>query len=542
YIFDEKIYRFKFINEGALRNIGYSLEQMKQMTPLDIKPEFTIVSFKNTIEPLVKNKVSMLVFETNHQRANGSVYPVEVHLQLINRENERVFLAVINDITNRKKSEEEIKIRDELLHLTGEMAKVGGWEFDAITLQGTWTEEVARIHDLDPSQKTNVELGISFYVKDSRLKIENAIKEAIESARPYDLELEMVTAKGMQKTVRTMGIPIIEDGKVIKIRGIFQDITERKLAEIKIRENESRLEQAQNIAHIGNWEIVLGENVMWASREAFRIYGLEEMYPYITLQIAQQIPLEEYRPIMDSALDSLIKTGEKYDLEFQIRRVNDGAVRDIHSLANLEFNAEGQPVKAVGVIQDITEQNRAKQDLRKSETRFRTFFNHAAVGVALIESKTGRYLDINQRYCDFLGYTREEMLNTSFQDVTIKEDVQENIDYVNLFLEGRINEFKIEKRYYRKVGTIVWGELTASPLWSVEEVPSDYLHIAIVQDITERKESQAKLEEQLKELRRWHNVTLGREQRIIDLKNEINELVTEKGLPPRYTSPESTND
>lgn len=537
YIFDETNYRFKFINEGALRNIGYSLEQMKQMTPVDIKPEFTLESFEKEIEPLVENKATMLVFETNHQRADGTIYPVEVHLQLINRENERVFLAVINDITTRKKSEKEIKLKDELLHMTGEMAKVGGWEFDAVTLQGTWTEEVALIHDLDPAQKTNVELGISFYIKDSRIKIENAIKEAIELAKPYDLELEMVTAKGIQKTVRTMGIPIIEDGKVIKIRGIFQDITERKLAEFKIRENESRLEQAQRIAQVGNWEIILGENVMWASREAFRIYGLEELYPFITLQIAQQLPLEEYRPLMDVALDALINKGEKYDLEFQIQRVNDGAVRDIHSIANLEFNDKGQPVKVVGVIQDITEQKRAKRDLRRSESRFRTFFNHAAVGVALIDSKTGRYLDINQRYCDFLGYTKEEMLNSSFQDVTIKEDVQENINYVNLFLEGKINEFKIEKRYYRKDGTIVWGELTASPLWSVEEAPSDYLHIAIVQDITKRKEAQARLDEQLEELRRWHNVTLGREKRILDLKQEINELLIQDGLPPRYNNP-----
>ena len=168
-------------------------------------------------------------------------------------------------------------------------------------------------------------------------------------------------------------MPIIEDGKVVKIRGIFQDVTEQKQLELKIRENELRLEQAQKIAHVGNWEIILGENVMWASREAFRIYGLEEMYPYITLQIAQQIPIEEDRSRMDAALEALIQKGEKYDLEFQIRRVNDGVVRDIHSIANLEFNAEGQPVKAVGVIQDITEQNKAKRDLRNSETRFRTF-------------------------------------------------------------------------------------------------------------------------------------------------------------------------
>ena len=205
----------------------------------------------------------------------------------------------------------------------------------------------------------------------------------------------------------------------------------------------------------------------------------------------------------------------------------------------LNISSDGKPVKVIGVIQDITEKKRAEEDLRNSETRFRTFFNHAAVGVALIESKTGRYLDINQRYCDFLGYTREEMLHSSFQDVTLKDDVQENIDYVNLFLEGKINEFKIEKRYHRKDGAIVWGELTASPLWSLEERPSDFLHIAIVQDITRRKLSEEKLSEQLDELRRWHNATLGREKRIIDLKKEVNELLVKAGLPPRYNREEA---
>ena len=537
YIFDEKNYRFKFINEGALRNLGYTLDQMNQMTPVDIKPEFTLKSYEKHIDPLIKNKVTMLVFETVQQRSDESIYPVEVHLQLINRENERVFLAVINDITIRKKAEKEIKLRDELLHLTGEMAKVGGWEFGAITLQGTWTEEVARIHDLDPDRETNVALGTSFYKDESRIKIENAIKEAIKSAKPYDLELEMVSAKGIAKTVRTMGLPIIEDGKVIKVRGIFQDITDRKRSEINIRENEARLEQAQTIAHVGNWEIILGENVMWASREAFSIYGLDEMYPFVTLEIIQQIPLEDERPKLDAALEALIQKNEKYDLEFRVRRVNDGVVRVVHSTATLEYSSDGKPVKVIGVVQDITEKKRVEEDLRKSESRFRAFFNHAAVGVALIESKTGRYLDINQKYCDILGFTKEEMLNSSFQDVTIQDDVQENIDRVNLFLQGKIREFTIEKRYLRKDGSIVWGELTASPLWSLEERPAEFLHIAIVQDISKRKEAQGRLDEQLEELGRWHNVTLGREQRILNLKQEINELLINAGLPPRYNDP-----
>lgn len=119
-------------------------------------------------------------------------------------------------------------LEDELLREASDLAKVGGWEFDALTLKGTWTAGVARIHDLDPAQETNVELGVSFYSTESRAKIEQAITAAIEHAQPYDLELEMVSAAGTPKWVRTIGLPTIKDGRVIRVRGIFQDITERR--------------------------------------------------------------------------------------------------------------------------------------------------------------------------------------------------------------------------------------------------------------------------------------------------------------------------
>ena len=68
------------------------------------------------------------------------------------------------DITEGKRAEEELRLKDELLHLTSEIAKVGGWEFDPVTGKGTWTDEVAKIHDLDPAEDTNVEIGLRFYV------------------------------------------------------------------------------------------------------------------------------------------------------------------------------------------------------------------------------------------------------------------------------------------------------------------------------------------------------------------------------------------
>lgn len=133
--------------------------------------------------------------------------------------------------------------KDELLATVGGMAKVGGWEFDVHTGKGNWTPEVARIHDMDPLDATNMEIGLSFYQGESRQKIEAAIKSAVEHALPYDLELEMVSAHGNHKWVRTIGQPVMENDRVVKVRGSFQDISEHKRAAEEIRRLNADLER-----------------------------------------------------------------------------------------------------------------------------------------------------------------------------------------------------------------------------------------------------------------------------------------------------------
>ncbi|MBK6645006.1 MAG: PAS domain S-box protein [Anaerolineales bacterium] len=122
YIFDPVSLGFEYVNSGARLNLGYSLEELKTMTPVDLKPQFTEASFRNVIAPLLSGGKSSLNFETLHRRADGSLYPVEVHLQLVETGNERSYLAVISDITERKQAERALTERLtelELLYQSG---------------------------------------------------------------------------------------------------------------------------------------------------------------------------------------------------------------------------------------------------------------------------------------------------------------------------------------------------------------------------------------------------------------------------------------
>ena len=226
-------------NAAAMQGYGYSREELLSLTIRDLRTSETLALAN---DQMAQADAGGILFETIHKRKDGTTFPVEVSSQGATIGGTRTLISIVRDITERKQSEDALRLKDELLRLTSEIAKVGGWEFNPETRKGTWTDEVARIHDLDPALETNLEMGLSVYQGKSREKIEQAVKEAIELAKPYDLELQMVTPKGTPKWVRTIARPIVRNGRVVKVQGIFQDITERKQIEKELQKAHAELE------------------------------------------------------------------------------------------------------------------------------------------------------------------------------------------------------------------------------------------------------------------------------------------------------------
>ena len=230
-------------NNELLNMLGYSIEDLEGgLLQLDkiTSPEFLKADQKAIRQ--AKKEGICTPYEKQFLRKDGKPIWVLVGFVLVG-ENREMQIGYVQDISERKRDEEELRNKQKLLNLSGSIGKLGGWEFDTTTGEGTWTDEVARIHDLDPAQVTNKEIGLSFYKGESRVKIENAIKDAIEFGKPYDLELELISAKGIHKLIRTVGQPEIEKDKIVRLRGIFQDITELKKAEAEIKKLNEELEQ-----------------------------------------------------------------------------------------------------------------------------------------------------------------------------------------------------------------------------------------------------------------------------------------------------------
>ncbi|MHB1346013.1 MAG: histidine kinase N-terminal 7TM domain-containing protein [Candidatus Humimicrobiaceae bacterium] len=141
------------------------------------------------------------------------------------------------------------------------------------------------------------------------------------------------------------------------------DITEHKEDEMAIETSERRLKKAQAIALVGNWELDIASRQIWASEEAFKIYGIEQESPYLKLETVQNVVSKDDRPKMDLALKLLLERNNIYDVEFKIKKVNSGKERILHSKAEVEFDENNKPLKVIGVIRDITDRKNGEKEV-----------------------------------------------------------------------------------------------------------------------------------------------------------------------------------
>jgi PAS domain S-box-containing protein len=146
-------------------------------------------------------------------------------------------------------------------------------------------------------------------------------------------------------------------------------------------------------------------------------------------------------------------------------------------------------LKKPAELQQLIEKQTRK--ILKRETEFRAIFNQAPVGIAKIDTMTGKFITVNDEYGKIVGYSTEELLNTDFQSITHSSDLELDIKMMSDLKNGLVNDFHIEKRYINKSGNIVWVNLFVATLWKKQNIIIN--HIAIVEDITEKKKAEEEL-------------------------------------------------
>jgi PAS domain S-box-containing protein len=209
-------------------------------------------------------------------RKDGEIIHVRV-MGVVERKQEKsskVF-ATVQDITEHKRAEEALRNSEQLLNDMGSIAKIGGWEHDLVTGKAVWTKEVYEIVEIESDPIPGPDEHLSYYPEESRMRLDEAYRLAIETGEHFDLKLQCNTAKGRRIWVRAIGHPEFKDGKCVKMKGTFQDITEQKQLENQLRQShkmESVGTLAGGIAHdfnnilgiiLGNTELALDDVPEW---------------------------------------------------------------------------------------------------------------------------------------------------------------------------------------------------------------------------------------------------------------------------------------
>jgi len=205
---------------------------------------------------------------------------------------------------------------------------------------------------------------------------------------------------------------------------------------------------------------------------------LKPVEPDVFLQMVSKVQLRDTPPLSDAPVPPTV------DDPALLRTYSETLIRKLEE-KTLQLEETNRALQ-----RDITERQRIESDLRESEERFRATFEQAAVGIAHVDFE-GHFLRVNDKLCEITGYTREELLQRSFLDLSMPEDHEIGMDARNKVLRGEENSYTLEKRYLRKDGSACWVSVITTLLRDDEGEPKYF--ITVISDITERKNLQDQL-------------------------------------------------
>ena len=427
--------------------------------------------------------------ELHARRKGGSEFPVEIALSPVQTGREMQVLAVVRDITERKQAQEALRQSEErfrslfeqgplgvaLMGIDGRMLKVNA---AFCQMLGYSEAELTRITPFDithpDDREASVDLMEFLFRRDSPVgKIEKRYVK-----KNGDIMWANLTASVIRD----------REGRPLYSVGMIEDITERRHAEAELRLGSqifANMEEGVCLVRLDD-AIIVHANPKF---EKMFGYSPEELTGRHIAQInasANKHPEEAAEEIREEVMQSGVWRGEI------LHRRKDGTplwcAVTVSMFHHPEFGKVG-----VSIHQDITDLKKAQETLRESEERFRGIFEQGPIGVALLDT-ANRMAKVNPAFRRMLGYSEAELARMTPLDMTHPDDRDACGKLLERLDKGEIPVCRMEKRYFKKNGGIMWASLTASVIRDREGRP---LHgLGMVEDITERRQSEQKLAEQ----------------------------------------------
>ncbi len=391
-----------------------------------------------------------------------------------------------SDITERKQTAEALRFSEERLELATVNSKVGIWDWDIVNGTLYWSPQFKASLGYGDELEVTFETFADLLHPDDT-DTSGALDAHLKEGVPYSLEQRMRHKSGDYHWYRVEGQATFdEQGQPLRMIGTGIDITERKQAELALQENESLLEEAQRVANLGVWTWdVATDEVTW-TEPLFEMFKMPKQSDLSLESYANVIHPEDRERVL-GAIQTAMGAGDA-TYTFEHRAVlPDDEIRDVSIFGRIFRNKAGEPVRLIGVAQDITEQKEAEAAVQVSEARYRDLYENALLAYITANAK-GEIELVNAETSQMLGYPREALIGRPVFEFCAdnqfgKPRAYEFAQRINTG-EGLVNQEEIQ--FQRADGTLIWVNLSLQPIID-PELNQVIGRQAVLEDVTARK-------------------------------------------------------
>jgi len=413
-------------------------------------------------------------------------------------------LGTYEEITERKKAEEALQRSEAMFKGIFSQAPVGIELYDAEGNLINANQECLNIFGVMSVEDVK---GFKLFEnpnisEEAKFKLRNGLPINYES----EFDFEVVKKLNLYKTIRSgkcfLLVQItpysLSDSGVRGFVAHTQDITERKLADQALRHSEYLLRESQKVAQIGYYELDVASGTWTSSRILDNIFGIDDKYSKNVKGWGEIIHPNSREEMLIYFTENVLKQHQKFDKEYRIIRKNNGEELWVHGIGELELDSNGNPVKMIGTIQDITRQKRSEEALQRSKERYRSLYQKTPAMLHSID-QNGCLTNVSKYWLKKMGYKLDEVLGRHSTDFMTEESRRYAIEEVlpKFYETGSCRD--VPYQYVTKNGEIIDALLSAI---TENDEKGELSHsLSVIVDVTDRKKAEASLKQSEARLR-----------------------------------------
>jgi len=388
--------RILMANPAIVKMLGYN--SFKELEERNLEEYgFTSEYPRSGFIKKIKNEGQIIGFESEWCKKDGSTLFVRESAQAIRDKKGNIlyYEGTVEDITDRKKAEIELKESKARYELAQRIGGIGTWELNIETNNVYWSEEMESIFGFSEGQFDGTLETVKSYIHPEDYPLwQNSVQNCIENGIEHNLQYRIIWPDGSVHWIHALGnISVYEQSIPKKMLGIVADINEQKIAEKALRENEILLKETQKLVGLGGWECdIVQKKATWTD-EVYNIYGVEKDFDISDLEKTLSFYQEEDRENLRRAFERCFSKHESYDME--VRFTNAQGKHLWCRTIGTPVLENGQVIKLRGNLIDITKQKKAEQEHLANFHFFESMdrVNRAIQGASNLEQMMSAVLD-----------------------------------------------------------------------------------------------------------------------------------------------------